>query len=151
MYGDLKLAHAIGLKASLHRALLMMGIEKSHRAKGLGSALMREALSWARQHPTLEWVQLNVFAYNEPAKALYRRFGFKEIGTNMDLFRALKTLTPVQLLIFAKKFSLDGERRVVFTPRINKTTENDGLARQIGHRLCLTLHRQSIYSKIDFM
>jgi RimJ/RimL family protein N-acetyltransferase len=87
IYGDLKLAHAIGLKASLHRAFLMMGIERSYRGKGLGSALMREALSWANRQPTLEWVQLNVFAHNEPAKALYRRFGFKEIGTNQDFFR----------------------------------------------------------------
>jgi RimJ/RimL family protein N-acetyltransferase len=87
VFGDLKLAHAIGLKTTLHRSILMMGIERSHRVKGLGSLLMREALDWANAQPTLDWIQLNVFAHNQPAKNLYGRFGFQEVGTNRDLFR----------------------------------------------------------------
>lgn len=89
IFGALNLAHAIGLKASLHRALLTMGIERSHRSKGLGSLLMNEALNWARSQPSLDWIQLNVFTHNEPAKNLYRKFGFQEVGTNLDLFRVM--------------------------------------------------------------
>ena len=87
IYGELKLAHAIGLKTSLHRALLMMGIERPHRGNGMGKLLMEEAIGWARKQPTLDWIQLNVFAHNEPAKRLYQNFGFEKVGVNRDLFR----------------------------------------------------------------
>lgn len=87
VYGEIKLLHAMGLQTTLHRSLLMMGIERSHRGKGFGTALMREAIEWARGQPTLDWIQLYVFAHNMPAKELYQRFGFREVGTVADLFR----------------------------------------------------------------
>jgi len=87
IYGDLKLVHTLGLKTSLHRAILMMGIERSQRGKGWGKRMIETALTWASQQPSLDWVQLNVFAHNVPARRLYRSFGFGEVGTNRDLFR----------------------------------------------------------------
>ncbi len=68
IYGDLNLVHRPPIKSCLHRATLMMGIERSHRRQGFGSKLMVEALSWAKSQPTLEWLQLFVFEGNEPAK-----------------------------------------------------------------------------------
>ena len=85
--GHLRLRHAAGLQTSLHRALLMMGIENGYRGKGHGSEFMCTSLKWAKTKKSLAWVQLNVFAHNRPARALYRKFGFKRVGYNRDLFR----------------------------------------------------------------
>jgi RimJ/RimL family protein N-acetyltransferase len=91
IYGDLHLVHRPPLKSCIHRATLMMGIERSHRGMGLGSRLMQEAISWAKEQPTLEWLQLFVFEGNQPAKKLYSKFGFRENGTTPDMFRVHQT------------------------------------------------------------
>ncbi len=84
--GELRLVHPLAVPSTLHRALLMMGIERSHRGQGWGSALIATALKWAREEQ-LDWVQLQVFEHNAPARALYRKFGFVEAGRVPDLFR----------------------------------------------------------------
>jgi len=74
-------------QSQMHRALLAMGIQKEYRGVGLGKRLMLEALNWAKCQPGIEWIDLGVFAHNAPARALYRRFGFCEIGRVVDCFR----------------------------------------------------------------
>jgi RimJ/RimL family protein N-acetyltransferase len=75
------------LKTSRHRCLLGIGIERPHRQKGLGRRLMETAIRFARDAESIEWIDLTVFAHNEPARALYRSLGFEEIGTIADRFR----------------------------------------------------------------
>lgn len=87
VYGDLSLVHHIPLAASLHRATLMMGIQRSHRGKGFGSKLIQEALNWARQSTNIEWIDLYVFENNKPAIALYKKFNFVEQARVPDIFR----------------------------------------------------------------
>lgn len=87
VYGDLHLVHRPPLKSCLHRATLMMGIERSHRGQGFGPKLIEAAIAWARSQPTLEWLQLFVFEDNLPARALYKKFGFEENGITPDMFR----------------------------------------------------------------
>jgi ribosomal protein S18 acetylase RimI-like enzyme len=86
VYGMLRLLHSPRMESALHRALLQMGIERKCRASGFGSKLMQAAIGWARAEG-LEWITLFVFEHNEPAKALYRKFGFSVVGTTRDLFR----------------------------------------------------------------
>jgi RimJ/RimL family protein N-acetyltransferase len=86
MVGHLDLG-ARPLATSLHRAILGMGIEESHRKQGLGQRLIETAIEWAKKQPSLDWLDLNVFAHNEPAKRLYEKCGFKEVGRMSDLFR----------------------------------------------------------------
>jgi GNAT superfamily N-acetyltransferase len=74
------------LPAELHRATLGMGIERVARRKGHGRALLDTAIAWARDHE-LAWLDLGVFAHNEPARALYAAMGFVEVGTTRDQFR----------------------------------------------------------------
>ncbi|HZD17018.1 MAG TPA: diaminopimelate decarboxylase [Actinomycetota bacterium] len=62
-----------------HVATLGMHVVGSHRRRGVGSALMAEALRWARRYG-VERVELTVYPHNEAAIALYRRFGFVEEG-----------------------------------------------------------------------
>ena len=79
--------HRAGIASERHRVWLGMGLERAARGKGHGRALLDTALTWARAQPTLAWVDLGVFAENEPARALYRRAGFNEIGYIVDRFR----------------------------------------------------------------
>jgi RimJ/RimL family protein N-acetyltransferase len=87
IYGELKLVHEPAMSTALHRATLMMGIERSHRQQGLGTKLIQEAIQWATQEPSLDWIHLFVFSHNEPARRLYKKFGFQEVGTTPDMFR----------------------------------------------------------------
>jgi putative acetyltransferase len=62
-----------------HVATLGMFVVSSHRGRGIGSALMAEAVRWARRFG-IERLELTVYPHNTAALALYRRFGFIEEG-----------------------------------------------------------------------
>jgi RimJ/RimL family protein N-acetyltransferase len=67
------------LKRIRHVGKLTIGVKPDYQKKGLGSLLMREALSWAEQ-AQLKRIELFVFASNSGARALYKKFGFVEEG-----------------------------------------------------------------------
>ena len=75
------------LVSELHRAELGMGIERAHRGRGVGPALLEAALAWARGTLTLDWIELGVFSANPRARRLYERFSFAQIGYIPDRFR----------------------------------------------------------------
>ncbi len=66
--------------ATRHVATLGMFVSFERRGRGIGSALMREAMDWARG-AGIERVELTVYPHNEAAIALYRKFGFEREGT----------------------------------------------------------------------
>lgn len=76
-----------GLKTQLHRCELGLGIERGHRGEGLGRRLAQTAIDFAREAPTLAWLDLRVFGHNRPARALYASLGFREVGRLDDCFR----------------------------------------------------------------
>lgn len=65
--------------ATRHVATLGMFVVADRRARGVGTALMREAMRWAADHG-IERVELTVYPHNDAAMALYRRFGFEQEG-----------------------------------------------------------------------
>jgi RimJ/RimL family protein N-acetyltransferase len=65
--------------ATDHVATFGMFVVSAHRGRGVGSALLSEALRWARSYG-VERVELTVYPHNDAAIALYRRFGFVEEG-----------------------------------------------------------------------
>lgn len=75
------------LKTSAHRCVLGMGIETVYRGMGLGSRLLDTAIGFARKHPQLAWIDLSTFSTNTPARSLYKKKGFSEIGVIRDRFR----------------------------------------------------------------
>lgn len=87
IYGEASLMHSPPLPTSLHRSWLSMGIERPYRGQGYGPKLLQAVIDWAKAQPTLDWIQLQVFETNLPAKKLYKKFGFVECGTVPDLFR----------------------------------------------------------------
>jgi putative acetyltransferase len=54
-------------------------VAASHRRRGIGTALLEAAVSWAR-HAGVRKLELHVFPWNEAAITLYERFGFVQEG-----------------------------------------------------------------------
>ncbi len=66
-------------KKNAHTASLGMSVEKQFRGAGLGTAILKVLLDWARENQVRK-VKLGVFSTNERAIRLYQRFGFSEEG-----------------------------------------------------------------------
>ena len=62
-----------------HVGALGMGVAAPHRARGIGKALLQAAIEGASTRG-ISRIELLVRADNEPAIALYRRFGFELEG-----------------------------------------------------------------------
>jgi diaminopimelate decarboxylase len=62
-----------------HTASIGMFVTSGWRGRGVGTALMEEAMRWARDMG-IERVDLTVYPHNQAAISLYRRFGFVEEG-----------------------------------------------------------------------
>jgi RimJ/RimL family protein N-acetyltransferase len=62
-----------------HVGRLGMGLDSEYRRQGLGDAMLRAVLDQAGGCG-IERVELQVYASNEPAIALYRKFGFETEG-----------------------------------------------------------------------
>jgi RimJ/RimL family protein N-acetyltransferase len=65
--------------ASRHVADLGLMVAGSHRRRGIGRALLEQAVEWARR-AGIRKLELHVFPWNEPAIALYESFGFVREG-----------------------------------------------------------------------
>lgn len=59
-----------------HTARLGMAIQPAWRGQGLGSRMLATALAWARAGNVLRRIELQVYADNAAALALYRKFCF---------------------------------------------------------------------------
>lgn len=58
-------------------------VEKSWQGKGMANELMQKVINWFDPAKDIE---LGVVAYNERAKAFYRKWGFVEVPGSEDLF-----------------------------------------------------------------
>jgi RimJ/RimL family protein N-acetyltransferase len=65
--------------ASRHVADLGLMVAESHRRRGVGTALLDEAVTWARSAGVSK-LELHVFPWNAPALGLYESFGFVQEG-----------------------------------------------------------------------
>ena len=75
------------LRTGVHWCHLGIGIERVYRGQGLGEQLMQAAINFVKASPGIDHIELRVFANNTPAVALYKKMGFKEVGTLKDRFR----------------------------------------------------------------
>lgn len=67
------------LSVNVQRGIADLGmmVHRDWRGRGVGSALMRTAIEWAREQAAHKMV-LTVWPHNASARALYRRFGFQD-------------------------------------------------------------------------
>lgn len=70
-----------------HRCLLGMGVHRSLRRQGVGSALIQHAQSWAATTNLLEQIDLQVLSSNQAALALYHQAGFTRVGEIQQMFK----------------------------------------------------------------
>ena len=68
--------------ASRHVADLGLMVASEHRRRGIGKALLDQAVDWARDAGVRK-LELHVFPHNEAAIALYERFGFRREGLRL--------------------------------------------------------------------
>jgi len=69
--------------ASQHVADLGLMVATGHRRRGLGKALLEEAIRWARDSG-IRKLELHVFPWNDPALRLYEAFGFEREGLRRE-------------------------------------------------------------------
>lgn len=72
--------------ASRHVADLGLMVAAEHRRRGIGWSLLEEAVQWARAADVRK-LELHVFPHNQPAIALYERFGFRREGYRRAHYR----------------------------------------------------------------
>jgi RimJ/RimL family protein N-acetyltransferase len=72
--------------ASHHVADVGLMVARSHRRRGVGSALLEAAVEWARSRGVHK-LELHVFPHNEAAILLYERFGFEREGFRKRHYR----------------------------------------------------------------
>ncbi len=88
-----------------HRGTLGMGVVAPHRRAGIGGRLLEACLAHAPRS-NITKIELTVYTNNGPAIALYRKYGFAEIGVLRD-YRRLDGVTYDALLM--ERFLTDGE------------------------------------------
>jgi len=62
-----------------HRGFLGMGLIDGYRGQGLGSQLLEACIQHAKKIE-IEKIELSVYSNNSAAIALYKKFGFQEMG-----------------------------------------------------------------------
>lgn len=67
-------------QSTRHAVTLGMSVARDWRDSGIGSLLLGQAISWARQNELVRRIELAVFVENERAIHLYRKFGFEQEG-----------------------------------------------------------------------
>jgi RimJ/RimL family protein N-acetyltransferase len=72
--------------ASRHVADLGLMVAADHRRRGVGRALLEQAVDWARDAGVRK-LELHVFPHNDGAVALYERFGFRREGFRRAHYR----------------------------------------------------------------
>ena len=73
-------------RASHHVADLGLMVAAGHRRRGVGRALLEQAVTWARAAGVRK-LELHVFPWNEPAIRLYEQFGFAREGLRREHYR----------------------------------------------------------------
>ncbi len=70
----------LALAAVRHVVHLTLVAHPGWQGRGVGGALLGSLIAWAKSAPAVEKIELHVRSSNARAQALYRKFGFTEMG-----------------------------------------------------------------------
>lgn len=102
-----------------HRLRLGLGLEIPFRSQGYGSKLLSIALKFAKGLNSIDWIDLDVFAENKAAIALYRKFGFQNTGIVPDRLRVdQQSIDDIQMSLDLRTFDENLSR---LSPRNSKS------------------------------
>ncbi len=85
--------------ACAHVADLGLMVASGYRRRGIGWALLEQAVEWARETGVRK-LELHVFPHNRPALALYESFGFRQEGYRKAHFRRGSELVDAILMAY---------------------------------------------------
>ena len=85
--------------ASRHVADLGLMVAAAVRRRGIGWALLEQAVEWARVAEVRK-LELHVFPHNEPAIRLYEQFGFVREGLRRGHYRRGRKLVDAIVMAF---------------------------------------------------
>ena len=102
--------------ASRHVADLGLMVAASHRRQGVGTALLEQAVAWARESGVRK-LELHVFPWNEPALGLYESFGFEREGYRKRHYERGGELVDAILMAYFLELRQTAERRRALLPR----------------------------------
>ena len=97
------------LKADHHMTALGVYVAKEWRDQGIGGALMKRCVEWAKASPEVERVELEVYAQNARAIHVYEKFGFEREGVKRHLYT--QNGAPIDMLIMALLLEKPLEKR----------------------------------------
>ena len=69
-----------------HNSELSISVKKKYWRNGVGSAVMKELIHFAKEQGTIKNISLGGRSGNDNAIALYERYGFCKIGSHKDFF-----------------------------------------------------------------
>ena len=70
-----------------HRVLLGMGVDSAFRKLKIGQSLLENVIRFSKNHPIIEWIDLEVLTENKPAISLYLKNNFIPLANFVDMFR----------------------------------------------------------------
>jgi RimJ/RimL family protein N-acetyltransferase len=85
--------------ASRHVADLGLMVGSGYRRRGIGWALLEQAVRWAQETEVTK-LELHVFPHNTPAIALYEKFGFVREGYRRGHYRRGDELVDAILMAY---------------------------------------------------
>lgn len=94
-------------------ATLGVSVHSNWRRKGIGRALMQHMIEFARKHPDIIRLELEVFTDNTGAIALYEQLGFQHEATKRYIgFRdGVYKDEHLMVMLFVDKLSVDNDNR----------------------------------------
>ena len=99
--GCCEISFSAGTK-SFHRAGIGISVLKKYWNTGIGTAFFGEIIEAAKSHKGTEILELEYVEGNERAKALYEKFGFREVSVKPNAYK-LKD-GRYQSLIYMQKY-----------------------------------------------